>query len=427
MTSPRYRVTLNGFYCRSETWDDPFQWDGKRDEVFIAVNTKILTAAGTVVQAFNTETETMGDTWGYPNRVQAGTASDRGGIKTDDTFPAGDPAHHNGSLNQRAIPPYVVWEGEFSPGREMVMITPTVWEWDIGAGFAGGWLDWQVSVDAKYGQRAKDIFGKIWPVSQPVFDAVSLGITTVGTLEGLWSPLGKTQRRPIGTQRNPADPDGFVFNPLTVALNAETAEYLCRTDVGHGDGIWQMSYADDPYLAGAYIVYMQVERIGAAPAPSPSGAQQTEWRWCSTCQGLFFGPHATSSMCPAGGTHTPPGMSHSGNYVLSYGVAPSATRQDQWRWCSRCKGLFYGPGVANSNCPGGGTHVPPGLSGSGNYALDHSVSSTTTSQSDWRWCSECMGLFFGGGQANSRCPAGGTHTPVTVSRSGNYTLAHRAA
>ena len=31
MSSGRYRVTITGFTVHSETWDDPFQWDGKRD------------------------------------------------------------------------------------------------------------------------------------------------------------------------------------------------------------------------------------------------------------------------------------------------------------------------------------------------------------------------------------------------------------
>ena len=33
MTS--YFMTINGFHVKNETWDDPFQGDGKGDEIYI--------------------------------------------------------------------------------------------------------------------------------------------------------------------------------------------------------------------------------------------------------------------------------------------------------------------------------------------------------------------------------------------------------
>ena len=40
--------------------------------------------------------------------------------------------------------------------------------------------------------------------------------------------------------------------------------------------------------------------------------------------------------------------------------------QNNWRWCNKCEGLWFGPNAAQSNCPQGGTHSS---SGSGNYHL----------------------------------------------------------
>jgi hypothetical protein len=103
----------------------------------------------------------MGDTWRLPNRIQAGSASDRGGIITGDKFPPVDrPWLRTGGLNDLRFPPYTIWEGELRDGQDMVMLTPTIWEWDPGAGFWDGWLAWQVGVDDQYGKRAKEIFGK---------------------------------------------------------------------------------------------------------------------------------------------------------------------------------------------------------------------------------------------------------------------------
>ena len=170
MTTSKYRVAINGFWCRNETWDDAFNWDGWHDEVFLSVNTKVLDPNGTVLDDLNSESELMGDTWRLPGRVQAGSGSDRGGIVSGDKFPWDKPMIRQNGLNTTVrVPPYVMWEGELPAGR-MVFLTPTIWEWDPGAGAWDGWLAWQKQTDEKYGQRAKEIFGKIWPVSAPVFE-----------------------------------------------------------------------------------------------------------------------------------------------------------------------------------------------------------------------------------------------------------------
>ena len=85
---------------------------------------------------------------------------------------------------------------------------------------------------------------------------------------------------------------------------------------------------------------------------------QQGWTWCSKCQGLFYGSNVGSS-CPAGGTHVNTG---SFNYALDFGgdgTAPPQGAQPGWRWCSKCQGLFYG-GLGSARmgvCPAGGTHV----------------------------------------------------------------------
>ena len=423
MSASRYRVSINGFWCRNETWDDVFNWDGKHDEVFLSVNTKVVDANGTVLDNLNSESELLGDTWRLPGRVQAGSASDRGGIVSGDKFPWDRPMIRQDGVNTTVrVPPYVIWEGDL-PADRMVFLTPTIWEWDPGVGAWDGWLAWQQQqTDETYGERAKDIFGSIWPVSRPVFDAVSLGIQTFASLAGLWSPLGRSMRRPIGIQRDPADPDGSLFNPVTIALGPSTADYLVTTNPqGLGEGIRELVYADDPYLRGVYSVFVQVEAIGGGV---PATFLQSDWRWCDKCQGLFFGGGLGDSDCPAGGTHADPAQSGSGDYSLPHNAPASPSRQSEWRWCDRCQGLFYGPAVADSLCPTGGTHAPPAQSGSGNYGLPHDVPASPGMQSDWRWCSRCQGLFFAGGAAAGSCPAGGGHALPAQSGSWNYSLPH---
>jgi hypothetical protein len=262
MTEGRYRVSVNGFWCHNKTWDDALDLDGKDDEVFVEVNTKVADSTGAITQNFDSESELMGDTWRLPGRVQAGSASDRGGIVTGDKFPTNTPWLRTGNLNTDRVPPYKIWEGTLSPGREVVFVTPTLWEYDVAPGFIDGWIEWHKRIDVEFGQRAKEIFTKIWPVSAPIFDAVSLGIQTVAKLPGLWSPFGRPMRRPVGLRRDPNDSDGALFNPFTIALSSETAAYLASSDLqGLGAGIIELRYADDPFLRGVYSLFLQVERL----------------------------------------------------------------------------------------------------------------------------------------------------------------------
>jgi hypothetical protein len=139
---------------------------------------------------------------------------------------------------------------------------------------------------------------------------------------------------------------------------------------------------------------------------TPGALGQNNWRWCHKCQGLFFGGNP-GSLCPAGGNHDAAG---SGNYSLVQNVPPSPL-QSRWRWCRKCQGLFFG-GNPGSVCPSGGPHISIG---SGNYSLWNNAPAAH-GQPNWRWCRKCQGLFFGG-NPGSHCPAGGAHDSTG---SGNY-------
>src|SRR3954468_5691066 len=210
----KYRATINGFTCHNETWDDPWQKDGKRDEVYFSVHTKIVGRDGTVKRQLTSESDVMGDTNDQPGRVQAGSASDRGGIRTGDRFPdKAKPWEHGGALNGQRHPPYVIWEGELAPGGDIVMITPTLWEYDPDGSLVESWVAWQVATDRAYGKRAQEIVSGVWPPAVVVFPAISLAIQTLGSLFGQWGALGHQATRPIGLQRDPGDPNGVVFDP----------------------------------------------------------------------------------------------------------------------------------------------------------------------------------------------------------------------
>ena len=153
----------------------------------------------------------------------------------------------------------------------------------------------------------------------------------------------------------------------------------------------------DPALSGSYNYVLPHGRLA-------NSSNQSDWRWCNKCQGLFF---STSGVCPAGGSHADPTVSGSLNYVL-----PHDTDGDQsgWHFCSKCQGLFFGD---SGVCPAGGTHSDPATSGSYNYVLPHETD--RGGQPGWRFCSKCQGLFYGASATRGVCPATPTYTaPVAI-------------
>lgn len=103
----------------------------------------------------------------------------------------------------------------------------------------------------------------------------------------------------------------------------------------------------------------------AAPVPKakdtpkvPNGfTLQSEWRWCSKCNGMFYAGNETKGVCPKGDAHDD---SISGKYVLRVGVDKGENAegiQGNWRRCKKCEGLFY-PASAGGSCPAGKDHDP---------------------------------------------------------------------
>jgi len=270
MAKQRYQLIVNGFQCNSATYDDVWQSDGKGDEIFISIGYKRANRDGTVLESIGPDkTLVMGDTHLQPGRIQAGSKEGgKGGLRDGDAFPSASPWTRSTPLDgSRYYPPFKVWEGDLAQGIDAVFITPSIWEWDNGEGFFPSLVQWFVQTDQKFGQKAKEAFGQAAKPYTWIFDAVSLGIQTVGTLTGFWTGLGKAGTRPIGVKRDPSNPDGVLFNAKTIQLTYDIAEFLLTENpTGHGNGIIAINYTDDTFARGDYTLYLQLERVGAATA-----------------------------------------------------------------------------------------------------------------------------------------------------------------
>jgi len=139
---------------------------------------------------------------------------------------------------------------------------------------------------------------------------------------------------------------------------------------------------------------------------------QEGWRWCSKCQGMFYGLQSAGNLgvCPAGGQHNPSTSGH--YYERVEGNIPNV-QQGGWSWCRKCQGFFYSGSGNMGSCPAGGTHSNLG---SGAYAAVLGEDAPGQ-QGGWRWCNKCQGMFYG--RANGGvCPR--DHAQHNGSASGHY-------
>jgi hypothetical protein len=173
-------------------------------------------------------------------------------------------------------------------------------------------------------------------------------------------------------------------------------------------------------IASSSAAFPQVARAAATPSPQPG------WYWCNRCAMLFHSDDASSSgWCPyyAFTDGSQPGPHRVGSlteYCLNNNQSVSSDQQSDWAWCSDCQGLFYLPDIETSGCAGAweaGRVNDAGYyahrdGGSTNYEV-YWVADASGLQSGWNYCTSCRSLFHGSGRSVGAClnaPYEG-HTP----------------
>jgi hypothetical protein len=116
---------------------------------------------------------------------------------------------------------------------------------------------------------------------------------------------------------------------------------------------------------------------------------QTNWRYCNKCRNLYYSPEG-GELCAAGGTHTTTSQTvyQVPDQRPSYSVASGSEShlQSPWLWCRNCSCLFWGPEESTSWCP---ERITVGVAGqlnhdgsaSGAYYLPNGVESN----GDYAW------------------------------------------
>jgi hypothetical protein len=328
-----YRVKINGFRVIQETYDDLLERDGKRDEAQISVLTTVLDKDGKLIGVPSEKTTPiMGDTYRLANRVQAGSASSLGGLRTGDSFPAEPmpwlPATPTSPA--RDYPPYVIWEGDLpDDGSRSVLITPTILEYDFGTDFWVQALGVLKQIDDEFGKKAKAAFGGAFPVAAPVFDMVSVGIQTAAALPRF---LGNPGTRPIGMTPAPEDSSKYIYRPKMLALDAKTAAEIAAMNYLPGKpGVFSVPYQDVGLGDGRYELFIQVEAVnGTASGWSHVGhanGVRAMAMWGSSLLAITDDAQmwsrslveANVNWAPAGAAPLPAGLAVSNNQVYCAG------------------------------------------------------------------------------------------------------------
>jgi hypothetical protein len=328
-----YRVKINGFTVVQETVDHMLEVDGKGDEARISVLTTVLDKDGKLIGVPSEKTTPiMGDTWRLANRVQAGSRSNLGGLRTGDSFPD-EPMPWlptTPTSPARDYPPYVIWEGELpDDGSRSVLITPTILEYDDGTDFWAQAVGVLKQVDDEFGKKAKAAFGTVFPVAAPVFDMVSVGIQTAAALPRF---LGNAGTRPIGMTPAPEDSSKYVYRPKMLGLNAKTAAEIAATNYLPGKpGVFSVAYQDVGLGDGRYELFIQVEAVNGAASGWSHIGHANQVRAMATWGPLLLAitddakmwsrslVEADVNWAPAGAAPLPAGLAVSNNQIYCAG------------------------------------------------------------------------------------------------------------
>ena len=104
-----------------------------------------------------------------------------------------------------------------------------------------------------------------------------------------------------------------------------------------------------------------------------------------------------------------------GDYTMTFAARDRG--QAAWRFCHKCRTLFFDGFPAKGVCPAGGGHAAAGFT----FYLPHEHAGPNGGQPDWRFCTKCNAMHWTGDPANlGLCPAGGPHAAMGF----NFFLPH---
>jgi hypothetical protein len=138
-----------------------------------------------------------------------------------------------------------------------------------------------------------------------------------------------------------------------------------------------------------------------------TASPQYDWGYCEYCSTMFWTPGASDSACSdTNATRRHAVSSGSYNYGLYNGMGGllnSSNPQPNWRWCTACQGLFWGGDTGI--CAAWGYSRRPHAPGGTSYDLYWG--NGQGGQAYWRYCGLCSLLYWQGASGGGAgfCPS----------------------
>lgn len=244
-----YAFHLTGFQVQQATYDNMLNSDGWGDEVLITMDVTETSQADrtkTPLSGLLPEVGNFGDIGKAENKIRAGTASNRGGLKNGDTY--------NGTPF-----PYRVWCGQLTEGQNEVVITSTIWEWDGAVGSSiYDWMAWfnQHNKDLQHAdvKKAAVTMNAEWGAYMQA--GAKLTEMWTGAVVDMKNVLGDAKDRPIGLAA-----DGS-FVPRSIILTYGIAEKALSAAMFGPPGTFSIRYKEPPgKLNGDYTIKGLLKRV----------------------------------------------------------------------------------------------------------------------------------------------------------------------
>lgn len=271
--SGRYRVMITGFAARRGTVDDPRDYDGVKDEVFSAVAAVLWDRTTMSVTSRNVartrEYGDVGNAGQRGTRLQAGSATVAGGIRSNDIIPKEyDPLGTALPAPAADQLPLLVWEGVLTDSIDGLLVVPSLWESDLRSrGYENYETTWStaplglLNTALVQGQLVTPTVG-VLTGSRGVAPSVANSLTTaftgdvIGTF-GIISALATANLdRPIGLEPAGA---AMTYHDRLVVITHEKIRALQP-----GEGLTlEIPFMEpaDGVLGGSYLLYLRVERL----------------------------------------------------------------------------------------------------------------------------------------------------------------------
>jgi hypothetical protein len=246
--SAKFRITLNGFAVNNQSDDDILEGDGKGDEIYLRADFWEMNKNG-VATKHTQRSATLGDVNNQPNRKQAGSASSKGGLRTNDKYPTDQP-WARGALQTLELP-MLLWMGTLTQGEDGVLIIPTVWEWD-SPDASKSETEWDNSLDRLFNLKKPEMLNRIQ--NKVLTTALAPQVWDMNNSAAGTRPIGSDIYRNLGLT-------GVTISVQTFALTYDSAMEAARTSPNNsGPGVFAFRYTD-AQDHGDYTIYIQVEKL----------------------------------------------------------------------------------------------------------------------------------------------------------------------